>query len=90
MGKNVNISEVRRIVQDVAGVINLTEIKVFNKTGGQYSSSQTSQTFSNLETKQILLVDDTIFAQPNQIYQIRFPQRDIKVRIKNLSTVDFS
>jgi hypothetical protein len=90
MGKNVNVSEVRRIVQDVAGVINLTDVKVFNKTGGQYSSSQTSQTYSDQTTKQILLVDDTIFAQPNQIYQIRFPQRDIKVRVKNLSTVEFS
>jgi hypothetical protein len=90
MGKNVNVSEVRRIVQDVAGVINLTDVKVFNKTGGQYSSSQTSQTYSDPTTKQILLVDDTIFAQPNQIYQIRFPQRDIKVRVKNLSTVEFS
>jgi hypothetical protein len=90
MGKNVNVSEVRRIVQDVAGVINLTDVKVFNKTGGQYSSSQTSQTYSDPTTKQILLVDDTIFTQPNQIYQIRFPQRDIKVRVKNLSTVEFS
>lgn len=90
MGKNVNVSEIRRIVQNVAGVINLTDVKVFNKTGGQYSSSQTSQTYSDPTTKQILLVDDTIFAQPNQIYQIRFPQRDIKVRVKNLSTIEFS
>ena len=90
MGKNVNVSEIRRIVQDVDGVISLTDVKIFNKTGGQYSSSQTSQTYVDPATKQINLIDDTVFAQPNQIYQVRFPQRDIKIRVKNLSGVEFS
>ena len=53
-------------------------LKVFNKTGGQYSSSETSQRYLSKDTKQIELIDDTIFAQPNQIYQIRFPEKDIK------------
>ena len=42
------------------------------------------------ELKIIRPVDDTIFAEPVQVYQIRYPQKDIKVRVKNLSTVDFS
>jgi len=90
LGKNVNISDVRRIIQDIPGVSTLSELKVFNKTGGQYSSSETSQRYSDSSTKQIELIDDTIFAQPNQIYQIRFPEKDIKVRIKSLKNVDFS
>ena len=90
MGGNVFISEIRSQVQDVAGVISVTDLKVFNKVGGQYSSSETSQRYANSATKEILLVDDTIFAEPSQIYQVRFPNKDIKVRIKNLKTVDFS
>jgi hypothetical protein len=90
MGGNVFISEIRSQVQDVAGVISVTDLKVFNKVGGQYSSSETSQRYVNSATKEILLVDDTIFAEPSQIYQVRFPNKDIKVRIKNLKTVDFS
>jgi len=90
LGKNVNISDIRRIIQDIPGVSTLAEIKVFNKTGGQYSSSETSQRYSDSATKQIELIDDTIFAQPNQIYQVRFPEKDIKVRIKTLKNVDFS
>jgi len=43
MGGNVFISEIRSQVQDVAGVISVTDLKVFNKVGGQYSSSETSQ-----------------------------------------------
>ena len=90
MGENVNVSEIRRQVQDVVGVINVTEIAVYNKVGGQYSSSQTSQRYSDKSTKRIELVDDTIFAEPSQVYQIRFPEKDVKVRVKNLKNVNFS
>jgi hypothetical protein len=90
MGQNVNVSEIRRLVQALNGVLTISDISVFNKVGGQYSSSQTSQRYSNSVTKQIQLVDDTIFAEPTQIYQVRFPNKDINVRVKNLSTVNFS
>lgn len=90
LGKNVNVSDIRRIIQDIPGVSTLADIKIFNKTGGQYSSSETSQRYSDKTTKQIELIDDTIFAQPNQIYQVRFPEKDIKVRIKKLKNVEFS
>ena len=90
MGQNVNVSEIRRQIQDVVGVINVTEIAVYNKVGGQYSSSQTSQRYSDASTKRIELVDDTIFAEPSQVYQIRFPEKDVKVRVKNLKNVNFS
>jgi hypothetical protein len=46
--------------------------------------------YSDDATKKIRLVDNTIFAQPNQIYQIRFPSKDIVVRVKNYQTTNFS
>jgi hypothetical protein len=90
MGENVNVSEIRRLIQSQNGIITVSDIQVFNKVGGQYSSSQTSQSYSDSETKQIELIDDTIFAEPSQTYQVRFPNRDINVRVKNLKTVNFS
>jgi hypothetical protein len=90
MGQNVNVSEIRRIVQSQNGVISVSDIKVFNKVGGQYSSSQTSQRYINSDTKEIELVDDTIFAEPSQTYQTRYPNKDINIAVKNLSTVNFS
>ena len=90
MGENVNISELRRLIQSENGVISLSDIQVFNQVGGQYSSSQTSQRYINSTTKQIGLIDDTIFAEPNQTYQIKYPNKDINVRVKNLKTVNFS
>jgi len=90
MGQNVNVSELRRLIQSENGVLSLSDIKLFNKVGGQYSSAQTSQPYSDSTTKEIGLIDDTIFAEPTQIYQVRFPNKDINIRVKNLKTVNFS
>ena len=90
MGQNVNVSEIRSIIQSENGVISISDIAVINNVGGLYSSSETSQRYLDPATKQIELIDDTIFAQPSQIYQIRYPEKDIKIRVKNLSTVNFS
>lgn len=83
LGQNVYNAEIMRDVQNENGVINVGSIKYYNKIGSQYSSSQTSQAYSNSTTKEIGLIDGVIFAQPNQVYQIRFPQKDIVVKVKN-------
>jgi hypothetical protein len=90
LGENVNVSEIRQLIQNINGVNTLSEVRVYNKVGGIYSSSETSQRYVDTTTKQIELIDNTIFAEPDQIYQIRYPAKNIKVRVKNLTTVDFS
>ena len=70
--------------------MSISDLRFFNKVGGQYSSYQTSQRYSDLSTKQIELINDTIFAEPTQTYQVRFPNKDINVRVINLKTVNFS
>ena len=90
LGQNVNISEINNIIQSENGVLSLTDLKVFNQVGGQYSSSETSQSYSDSATKQIGLIDNTIFALPSQIYQIRYPNKDITVKVKNFQTVSIS
>jgi hypothetical protein len=90
LGQNVFLSELKSIIQNQNGVITVTDLQVFNNVGGQYSSSETSMTYSDPETRQILPIDDTLFAEPNQIYQIRYPGKDIRVSVKNFQSVTFS
>jgi len=90
MGENVYISELRRQLQSFNGVITLSNITIYNNVGGQYSSSQTSQRYLDSQTREIELINDTIFAEPNQTYQIRFPNKDITVSVLNFKTVNFS
>jgi hypothetical protein len=90
LGQNVFLSEIRSLIQNTNGVLTVAGIDTFNEVGGQYSSEETSMAYSNEETKQIEPVDDTIFAQPSQVYQIRYPNKDIRVSVKNFQSVTFS
>jgi hypothetical protein len=90
LGQNIYLSEIKSIIQNQEGVITVSGLNIYNQVGGQYSSFETSMKYSNEETRLIQPVDDTIFAEPVQIYQVRYPTKDIKVSVKNFQTVTFS
>ena len=90
LGQKVYLSEIRSIVQNTNGVLTVAGLDIYNEVGGQYSSAETSMVYSDPETKLIGPVDDTIFAQPSQVYQIRYPNKDIRVSVKNFQSVTFS
>jgi hypothetical protein len=90
LGQNVNISELKSIIQNQTGVLNVTSMDFYNLVGGQYSSAQTSMLYADEETRKIQPVDDTLFAEPNQVYQVRFPTKDIRVSVKNYQTTTLS
>lgn len=90
LGQNVNIAELSASIQHQNGVISITDLKFFNKIGGDYSSSVTSMSYVDPATRQIQPTDSTIFALPNQVYQIRYPNKDITVKVKNFQTIALS
>ena len=90
LGQNVYLSELRSLIQTQNGVLTVASLDVYNEVGGQYSSAETSMEYSNPETKLIGPVDDTIFAQPSQVYQIRYPGKDIRVSVKNFQSITFT
>ena len=90
LGQNVYLSEIKSLIQNTNGVLTVAGLDIFNQVGGQYSSAETSMPYADAETKLISTVDDTIFAQPSQVYQIRYPSKDIKVSVKNFQSVTFS
>jgi len=89
MGDPLLVGDLKREIGNVAGVVNVVDIRVFNKTGGSYSSSQVSQSYVSNVTKEIRQSDSTIYMKSNQIFQIRFPNVDIKIRTKNLSSTTY-
>ena len=88
MGDPLFIGDLMREIGTVSGVVNVVDIRVFNKKGGNYSSSEVSQDV-NTTTGLITQTDLTIFMKSNQIFQIRFPNVDIKVRTKSLGTTTY-
>jgi hypothetical protein len=89
MGDPLFIGALNKIVGSVSGVINVIETRVFSKIGGDYSSAQVSQPYKDSNTKEIAQSDNIVFMKSNQIFQIRFPNVDIKVRTKTLGTTTY-
>jgi len=82
MGTDLNLGQLKSEIMNQPGVLNIVDLKVFNKVGGQYSQSVSAQPYINQTTKQIGLLDDTVFAQANEVLQIRYPNKDIAIRVK--------
>ncbi len=89
MGDPLLIGGLSKEIGNVSGVENVIDIRVFNMIGGQYSSAQVAQAYVNNQTREIQQLDKTIYMKSNQIFQIRFPNKDIKVRVKTLGTTTF-
>lgn len=89
MGDPLFVGDLMREIGSVGGVVNVVDIRVFNKIGGQYSSAEVVQSYKNETTKEIQQSDMTVYMKTNQIYQIRFPNVDIKVRTKSLGTTTY-
>jgi hypothetical protein len=83
IGKNLSVTPILRIIDDISGIINVIDYRVFNKVNenGLYSSSEINQVLSDSTTKQIdLLGQNTLFARIYDIFELKYINRDIKIR----------
>ena len=89
MGDPLFVGELMKEINNVSGIVNVIDVRVFNKVGGEYSSSEVAQSYKDSTTKEIQQNDMTIFMKSNQIFQIRFPNKDIKIRVKTLGSTTY-
>ena len=84
MGDNIYISKLIENINNVGQVLNVVDLRVYNKVGGEkYSVNEIAQPYLDDDTKQIdLLGLYTLFGEPNAMFEVKFPNKDIKVRIK--------
>jgi hypothetical protein len=84
MGDNIYVSQLIENINNVGGVLNVTDLRVFNKVNenGKYSLNEIAQPYIDETTRQIdLLGKYTLFGQPNGMFEIKYPNKDIKVTI---------
>lgn len=88
MNETVYISQITDILREVPGVINVVELRFYNMESGQYSSTLTSQA-TGVRTQvlgtssyrtQIEPIDNSIFGTPISMFEIKFPEKDVRVR----------
>jgi hypothetical protein len=85
MGENIYLGQLYEIINNVAGVLNVIEIRVYNKVGGgQYSLNEIAQPYIDQATRQIdLLGQFTLFGSPDTMFECKNTAKDILVRVKS-------
>ena len=83
MGDNIYISQLIENINNVAGVLNVTDLRIYNKVNenGKYSLNTIAQPLVDDATGQINLQKYTLFGVPNAMFEIKYPKSDIKVSI---------
>jgi len=84
MGDNIYFTQLIEQINNVPGVLNVIDLRVYNKVGeGKYSSNEIPQPYIDDATRQIdLLGDYTLFGDPVGMFEIKFDDQDIKIRVK--------
>lgn len=84
MGDNIYISPLIEIINNVGGVMNVLDIRAYNKVDeGLYSVNEISQPYLDDSTRQIDLTDSyTIFGEPTTMFEIKIPTKDIICRVR--------
>jgi hypothetical protein len=83
MGENVYLSPLVETINNVGGVLNVIDVRVYNKVGDGYSLNEISQPYLDLDTRQVdISFDYTLYGDPISMFEIKNPNVDIKVRVK--------
>lgn len=85
MNQDIFLGRLQREILGANGVINVISIKVYNRVGGQYSNNVVSQAI-NTTTGEIQIINNTIYSSADSMFEIRFPEKDIKVFLRKSTT----
>lgn len=76
IGEPLYISDIYKVLKDVSGVLDVLKVKIYSKSGGQYSAS-------SLDFDQNLSGDGSYLIVPNNaILELKFPEVDIVGKLR--------
>lgn len=82
MNTDIFLGQLESKILEANGVINIIDIKVYNRVGGQYSNNTVSQSIANTGTGEIRLVNNTIYSTTDSMFEIKYPDKDIRVFLR--------
>jgi hypothetical protein len=84
MGDNIYLSPLIEAINNVGGVLNVIDLRVYNKVGeGKYSVNEIAQPYIDPSTRQIDISSDyTLFGDPISMFEVKYPTLDIRIRVK--------
>ena len=81
MNQDLFLGLLQREILSANGVINVIDIKVYNRVGGSYSNNVISQDV-NPSTGEITIINNTIHSTEDSMFEIRYPEKDITVYLR--------
>jgi hypothetical protein len=83
MGETIYLSQLIENINNVGGVLNVIDLKLFNKVGGNYSLNEISQSLVDTETREINTAQNyALIGDPISLFEIKFPAIDVKIRVR--------
>jgi len=82
MNEDIFLGDLQNSINDINGVINILSIKVYNKVGNGYSLNQIEQEYLNEDTREIKLINNTVYSVEDSLFEIKYPDRDIRVYLR--------
>ena len=82
MNQDLFLGRLEKQILDANGVINVINIKVFNKVGDQYSTNTIAQQITDTSTGEIKIENNTIYSTQDSMFEIKYPEKDIKVLLR--------
>jgi hypothetical protein len=84
MGQDIYLSSLMERINNIGGVLNIVSFRVYNKVGqGLYSLNKIGQPLTNSVTGEIdLMGKNAVFAAYDEIFEIKYPEKDIRVRFQ--------
>lgn len=86
MGENIYLADLMETINNVKGVLNVIDMRIYNKIGqGLYSMNEIAQPYINSTTREIdLLGQFTLFGESTTMFEVKYPDKDILVRVKTI------
>jgi hypothetical protein len=82
MGDDLFLGQLIENINNVSGVLNILELKVYNRVGGNYSLNETTMSYLDPLTRQVDYTDYTLYSENDAMFEIKYPEDDIIVTIK--------
>ena len=83
MGETIYLSQLVENINNVGGVLNVIDLKIFNKVGGNYSLNEISQSLVDTETREVNISQNyALIGDPISLFEIKFPSIDIRCRVR--------
>lgn len=82
MNQDIFLGDLLNSINDINGVINIISTKVYSKVGNGYSLNEIQQEYANTSTKEIKLINNTVYSSEDSMFEIKYPERDIVVYLR--------